>query len=161
MGTQRLNPEIRKFNETLKAFLYQENVLDLLPDCGWLDGGCRSLMRALRFWLGEENTTPFLIVKRREDQHAEHAIVKVGEYFLDADGASTRHALYKRWRKVERLPRVFIRTFDPDKEPAHQNGEEPFYIEEDSIVKLVGLLAERFDRSKVLQLLGRASLVDI
>ncbi|WP_240416626.1 hypothetical protein [Paenibacillus periandrae] len=113
------------------------------------------MMKAILLWLGEIHAIPYLIVICKEDQHAEHAVVRVGDYFLDGSGLSTKHALYQRWRYVERLPHVFIRSFNPSEEPDHRNGEPPYYIEEALIQNLATLLAERFNRMRLLQILDK------
>lgn len=34
----------RAFNLAFKEFIWQNHLVELLHGCGWLDGGCRSLM---------------------------------------------------------------------------------------------------------------------
>ena len=142
--------------EELKDFLFSNEVISLLPHCGWLDGGCRSLMKALQLWLGEENAQPFQLVKDITQEHSEHALVKVGKYFIDGDGISTYTEVYTRWFIEEGFSKVFIKPFNPTTEPPHitsSNVEEPYYIEDESINKLVTLLDNHFQKELLLQLL--------
>lgn len=57
------------------------------------------------------------------------------------------------WLYEERLPHVIIREFNPSEEPIHTNGEEPFYIEQESIIKLVQLIDDEFNKEEILNLL--------
>lgn len=43
---QNLHP----FGQDLQAFLQQDHQLQILPGCGWMDGGCLILAAALRTW---------------------------------------------------------------------------------------------------------------
>lgn len=143
---------INQFSNRLKKFLYQEHIFNVLPEIGWLDGGCRSLMKVLQLWLGEHVET-YQIVKQLDQQHSEHALVRVGEYFIDGDGVSTLEELIRRWYEEEGFSNVIIRPFNPLTEPVHINGEEPFYIEEDVIVYLVSELDKYFSKENVLELM--------
>lgn len=141
------------FGMDLREFLYEPQQLDLLPDCGWLDGGCRSLMKALKQWLGEENVQTFMLVKNPEDEHAEHVFLKVGDYFIDGDGTSNFKRMQERWIKEEHFSNVIIKPFNPDEEPSHkQSGNEPFYIEDHLVQELVQRLNERFSKDETLKL---------
>lgn len=144
--------KIRKLSRELNSFLFSEELLDLLPGCGWNDGGCRSLMKAMTIWLGEV-AEPYLIVSQKHHQHASHAFVRIGNYFVDGDGISTRQALYQRWRRAEHFPSVYIKPFNPLTEPNTRSGETPFYIEDSGIIQLIDLLQNKFDKNYILQLL--------
>lgn len=144
---------IHDFSRQLKEFLWSSEALALIPDFGWNDGGCRSLMKAFQIWLGGANTIPHQLVKRPNQYHAEHAFVQVGRWFLDGDGVSSTEEMEIRWFIEEGFPEVFIRPFDPSSEPDHTNGDKPHYIEDEKIETLARMLAERFDKEAVLQLL--------
>ncbi|MCA1064631.1 hypothetical protein QTG56_23780 (plasmid) [Rossellomorea sp. AcN35-11] len=151
---------IKELHENLKIFLYRKDVFELLEEagCGWLDGGCRSLMKAIALWLGEEHITYYQIVKHPNDNHSEHALIKVGNFFLDGDGISTYDEMLHRWLTEElvgiRNGILYIQMFNPGTEPPHKpTGEKPFYIEEDKILLLSAKLEETFDKENVLKTL--------
>lgn len=144
---------ITDLNYRLKQVLWSDEALALIPDFGWNDGGCRSLMKAFILWLGRDELRTYQIVKKPEQHHSEHAFVQVGRWFLDGDGVSGFAQMEHRWRFEERLSGVIIREFDPDTEPDHVNGDQPFYIEDDRIEILVQLLDQHFDKSELIELL--------
>lgn len=137
----------------LKHVLWSDEALALIPDFGWTDGGCRSLMKAFLLWLGPNELRPYQIVKTHEQHHSEHAFVQVGRWFLDGDGVSGFYEMQYRWRFEEGFSDVIIRPFNPEDEPDHVNGDQPFYIEDDRIHALVRLLDRHFDKSEVLGIL--------
>lgn len=146
----------RSFNLAFKEFIWQDHLVELLHGCGWLDGGCRSLMKAIQLWLDNELVKPYQIVKVREHTHSEHALIRLGNCYIDGDGISTYNGLYQRWRRVERFPHVYIRPFNPLEEPANDRTnppEEPFYIEEASIKKIAKELDRYFDKEALVQLM--------
>ncbi len=145
---------IDELSEGFREFLYRPENLNLLPECGWLDGGCRSLMTAIRLWLGTDITTPYQIVKEEQEAHSQHVIAKVGKYFIDGDGISITDDLIDRWLYIEKLPRVILRSFDPNEEPNDTYGEEPFYIDDNNIITLVQNLDNEFNKENVLTILS-------
>lgn len=150
----------KTFNKAFKKFIWQDHLLNLLPGCGWNDGGCRSLMKAFQIWLASENLQTYQIVQRKEDLHSEHALIHLGVCFIDGEGLSTYQALYKRWRYTESFPSVYIRRFNPDTEPPYINNantiiEEPFYMDLISIDRLVKELDDSFDKQALMDLMQR------
>lgn len=139
----------------LKQVLWSDEALALIPDFGWNDGGCRSLMKAFLLWLGRDELRTYQIVIKPEQHHSEHTFVQVGRWFLDGDGVSGFAQMQHRWLFEERLPGVIIRQFDPDAEPDHVNGDQPFYIKDDRIQTLVQLLDQQFDKDDLLALLKK------
>lgn len=146
---------ITDLNYRLKRVLWSDEALALLRECGWNDGGCRSLMKAFSLWFGRDELRTYQIVKTEEQKHSEHAFVQVGNWFLDGDGVSGFYAMEHRWLFEERLSGVMIREFDPDTEPDNVNGDQPFYIEDDRIHALVQLLDRHFDKDELLGLLKK------
>lgn len=152
--------EIKEFHRKFKSFLYRKDVWELLEEagCGWLDGGCRSLMKSLSMWLGEKNIVYYQIVKHPNDEHSEHGLIRIGEYFIDGDGVSTYEQLLHRWLTEEWAGKqngiLYIQKFNPETEPVHEpTGEKPFYIEDEKIQSLANKLKETFDKDHVLSLL--------
>lgn len=143
----------KEFHKAFKEFLWEDDKLALLSGCGWNDGGCRSLMRALNQWLGSDQVKTYQIVKSHNEVHSEHALIKVGEYFVDGDGVSTHDELYTRWIDEEGLPSVIVRPFEPELEPNSLSGEEPYYINDNKNQQLIKLLNETFNKENVLEIL--------
>lgn len=134
-------------------FLWTNEMMSLLPGFGWNDGGCRSLMRALKEWLDSPFLKTYQIVKYENEEHSEHALIRIGEYFIDGDGVSTYDQLYERWLYEEDLPSVIIRPFEPETEPSSIGGEEPYYIDYTEHKKLMNKLEEKFDKRNIIELL--------
>ena len=141
---------IEELSQRLKDVLWSDELLKVLPEVGWNDGGCRSLMRAFQLWLGSENTVPYQIVKTIDQHHSEHALVRVGAWFLDGDGISTHLQLLLRWHIEEGFENVIIRPFKPDLEPAHTDGELPYYISEAHIHELIRMLDRNINKKNLL-----------
>ncbi|MCR6108650.1 hypothetical protein HXA32_20475 [Salipaludibacillus agaradhaerens] len=137
----------------LKRVLWSEEALSLLPGCGWNDGGCRSLMKAFIIWLGPDHARSYQIVKDSEQGCSEHAFIRIGLWFLDGDGVSGLDQMFYRWRFEEGLSDIIIREFDPETEVDHTNGEKPFYIRHDHILKLVEILDRHFNKKEFLRCL--------
>lgn len=144
---------LKTFSKELRDFLWTDEVLKLIPDFGWNDGGCRSLMAANRLWLGTDNTEPYQIVKTKHQEHSEHALVRVGQWFLDGEGVWERSQLIQHWIEEEGMPGTsYLRPFEPSTEPLYE-GEIPYYIPDTDIRKLAAMLEERFNKEEVLRLL--------
>lgn len=142
-----------QLNQQLKDVLWADEVLALLIDVGWNDGGCRSLMKAFLIWFDSEMVMPYQIVKSPEERHSEHVVVRIGQVFLDGDGISTESELIDRWKYEERLGNVFLREFDPLNEPAHRNGEKPYYVSDSSIQQIVEYLDKYLSKKKIFECL--------
>ncbi|GAF21050.1 hypothetical protein JCM19047_720 [Bacillus sp. JCM 19047] len=110
-------------------------------------------MKAFLLWFDSNQAVPYQIVITPGQYHAEHAFVRIGDWFLDGDGVSTFDAMVDRWRYEEGLPCVFVRKFNPETEPDDCNGEHPLYISDKSIQKLVQILDSQFDKETILELL--------
>ena len=106
-----------------------------------------------QLWFGSDNVRTYQIVKSQEQHHSEHALIRIGNYFLDGDGVSREEQLVYRWITEEYFPAVVLREFDPYTEPDCTSGEEPFYISDDGVEQLVRLLDRDFDKNEILDLL--------
>lgn len=154
---KELETTIHKFNVDFYEFLYTKKVFKLLPSCGWLDGGCRSLMKALILWLGEENLTTYQIVRNKNDIHSDHALIKIQDCYIDAEGISTYSQLFNRWKECEYHGKYtpIIRPYDFVDEPLDKTGEAPFYISDKNILKLKELIEEEFNKDEILSLIKK------
>jgi hypothetical protein len=77
-------------------------------DCGAFDGGCLMVADALRklFGVGElVGLMGYAWVNAQRggptEPHWQHALLQLGDYFLDGDGVSTRQTLRRRWYRDE------------------------------------------------------------
>lgn len=144
---------LNSFHYLLKKFLWSNEVLELIPDFGWNDGGCRSLMKAFQLWFDSDEVKTYQLVKKEDRFHSEHAFIKIGNFYLDGNGVSSHDQMEYTWLIEEGFPNVFIRQFDPENEPDNVNGDKPFYIDEERINKLVSLLDVNFNKEEVFNLL--------
>ena len=142
--------------DALHEALYEEPAFAMLAaaGCGWVDGGCRSLMRALVLLLGDA-ATPYQIVQSEDQRNSEHALVRVGDWYLDGDGVSSETELIRRWYEDEELDRVVLRPFDPDQEPPEHAGERSsFCLDEARVCELAELIDAKVGREALLSLRG-------
>lgn len=124
---------------------------------GWNDGGCRSLMKAVMLWLGDE-AIPYQIVTDESIRHSNHALCKVGNYFIDGQGIHSKSEKIKIW-KEEGIDPIILRPFDVKNEP-NNGDEEPFYYEDFLINKMAELLDIHFDKNEFLRQLQEGDVVD-
>jgi hypothetical protein len=89
----------RQAGAALHHAIWTDEAIDLLPDAGWNDGGCGILANALVAWVGEDMAERWAVVSSG-DGVAHHVVCRVGDWYLDADGASTAPELLARWRPV-------------------------------------------------------------
>lgn len=75
---------------------------------GPLDGGCWAMAVALQKIFGTGKM--YTLVGNGIPQHV---VLKMGNYYLDADGISTEKALIARWMKYEHLETPYLRPFHP------------------------------------------------
>nr|WP_040109381.1 hypothetical protein [Jeotgalibacillus malaysiensis] len=136
----------------LKKLLWSDELLLILEDVGWNDGGCRSLMKAFQIWFDSEDVKTYQIVKDSSQWHSEHAFIKIGDWFVDGDGVSSYAQMEYRWLYEEHLPTVIIRDFDPNTEP-DLNGEKPYYVSDEKIHQIVRHLDATFHKENILNLL--------
>lgn len=146
------NKKVQAFSKEFYDFLWTDKMLAFLPGCGWNDGGCRSLMHAVLMWLPKSDLIePYEIVKNPKHVVAEHAFVKVGNWFIDGDGVSTKEQLRKRWIEEEGFPSyLIIRPYDYESEPS---DEDAYCLTHPELQELAALLQERFDGKEILSLL--------
>jgi hypothetical protein len=138
------------FTRLFKATIQSNEGYALLPGCGWLDGGCRSLMKAVVRWLGKDVTETWALRFSKKSKAIEHALVKVGNFFIDGDGASDLETFIKRWIYEEHAPGVILDRYDFDREPAEN---VPFYISDAGIDTLVAMISKNIDKNDALAIL--------
>jgi hypothetical protein len=111
----RRSAQAVELSRRLKAVLWTDTALALLPDCGWIDGGCAILALALQR-LGEVgDLTGVWQVGPWHGNFCfptlQHVVLQVGPYYLDGDGVSAGKVLLDRWRKRERLQGAYLEAF--------------------------------------------------
>ncbi len=92
---------IREFGQALVAWLYNHrgalgliNDPDAEEDYGdWTSGVCFPLARALEGWIGPTAELVFAVLR---DGNPEHALVRIGDMYIDGDGAHTKDELLSR-----------------------------------------------------------------
>lgn len=100
------------YGRALHDILYNGRMWALLEPlgCGWLDGGCLPLAQALSVWLGSGAK---LWAVRDGFGRAQHVVVRLGDLYLDGDGASSAQALRRRWKRWEGIAEPHLTPFDP------------------------------------------------
>lgn len=101
------------FGRILHQWLYEPAQMQLLPDWGWVDGGCLILTEALRKW-SHGLLQPSAWVFDHQGQvvvshyAAKHRCSGSGDVFIDGDGLSTESEMlaklnYESWGRKHRL----------------------------------------------------------
>ena len=75
--------------------------------CGPFDGGCLIVAYALQVRLGGE-----ICVLTRKDGSADHAVLRLGKLFFDADGMASEDEILQRFNENEQASCVGIREYD-------------------------------------------------
>lgn len=103
--------ELRLFGRDLKRWLYDPNgAWTILPEGWptWVSGGCWILARALHEWIGRSSEICAIYSEIGSDILdpniiPQHLVVRIGNCFLDGDGASSEKELLYRWETKEGL----------------------------------------------------------
>jgi hypothetical protein len=106
---------MKEFGDALHGFLYlKKEVWELLPGRfdTWLAGGCWLLAEALHAWIGPRSSMWSLMGSQYHNVN--HVVIRVGNCYLDGDGASTERELLKRWENEELVPKPYLRPFRPE-----------------------------------------------
>ena len=105
----------------LKAALATDEAFQLLDkqrgleDTTWTAGGCLLLADMLAKATGGQKVAIYDGETGIRIGHPEHIAVKLGEMYLDGDGASTEASLIDRWRREEGLGNPVIAPYNaPD-----------------------------------------------
>lgn len=107
------------FGKDLRAFLQEPAQLGLLPDCGYMNGGCWTLAEALRTWSGGLFT--LFAVKDVSPAHIVCGFVEPrGLVVLDGEGMAWEEELRVRMRLRESFQTADVVTFD--REEVSRNG---------------------------------------
>lgn len=122
-----------KFNSTnLKRFLNSHSVFSLIFDnyqCGWLDGGCYILARAIVIAIPKAR-----IATIEQGKTVHHYLAEIDGAFIDADGISSKDKLISRWIKYESLRSPVVKI---DGKSIKDTGEVP---NDEQISKILSLL---------------------
>lgn len=148
-----MNP--KQLSKELHEFLYTEKPLEILDDvlhwcCGWCDGGCLILAKALQQWL-REPTKLMLIIDDQEI--AQHAVTQVGQYYLDGDGVSSERELLNTWKEQEHIKSAELVPYS-ELAISMARSMDGMPYEQRAADSLADLLRKHFDRVEVLKTLG-------
>lgn len=95
------------FPSDLNDWLNRDKQLALLPDCGWMDGGCRILATALQRWIGS-HAQLVAVGSAAGRPAADHVAVQLigsdGDIVIDADGPAKGQDYLQRLRDLEGMP---------------------------------------------------------
>jgi hypothetical protein len=95
------------FGRALRRYLQSNRALELLPGCGWMDGGCLILREALIFWSEGTLHAGASIRSRQSRAYVDHGFAWLEDsnrrILLDGDGVQDVAGMC---RKLERLEGV-------------------------------------------------------
>jgi hypothetical protein len=140
-----LGRAIRHFCRTDESFA----LLDRTKGTGgtWTSGGCWILAHAIAKGF---NGQVYCVMSRgdtlvegnvTDEARAQHFVAKIGHLYLDADGASMKDTLLRRWKNLEHLHDPFLEPFE-----AQPTGEIPAPELEDEII--AGIQAHLYNKGK-------------
>jgi hypothetical protein len=92
---------------------------------GWNDGGCRILAEAYLLWLPGAARYVLVGSHGATVPKVQHVVARVGDHYLDGDGASTAAEMLERWRSQEDVLRPSL-VPDPDARLADEETEIPY-----------------------------------
>jgi len=118
------SPELAAFGARLHAFLGN----GLINRKWWTHGGCWKLASALHQYLGDDRTELWGVGDPLAGI-AYHVSVRIGDCFIDADGASSEQELLARWRKIYPGRVLIVRKLTRF-EVEHFSCEESFHTDE-------------------------------
>lgn len=78
----------------------------------WLHGGCLLLAKALRATLGAGEVWIVTSPRRGPGDRVEHAVLRLGNVFVDAEGVSSERALLGRMARREMIPSPSLRRLE-------------------------------------------------
>jgi len=90
----------------IKVLANRSELLHILEDSGPFDGQCLVCAMAFQRIF---NGTLYGCYTGGDDEHWEHSVVRVEDYYLDFDGFSTRNELFNRWRHAENCVFTHVR----------------------------------------------------
>jgi len=102
-------PKLSAFGAQLHAFLGR----GIVNAKWWTHGGCWTLASALHKYLGDDRTELWAVGDPIAAV-AYHVVVKVGDCYLDAEGASSEKELLARWKKQFPGRYLIVRKLTPD-----------------------------------------------
>jgi hypothetical protein len=113
----------RGLTRRIRAILWSEAGFALLAryGCGWNDGGCRIAAEGLARWLGQGRVIWALLDSRGR---AQHLVLRIGRWYLDADGVSSEAELIARWAKFEGVTQARLAPAGPDALPGTPRDEQ-------------------------------------
>ena len=112
----RLSDPAKDLRRVLKRLLYDPDLFALLPGYGWLDGGCAVLGLALHSWYGRTGELTSLWSGPSiwtSGNMLQHIVYRLGPYYVDGSGVSTRDRLLARWRRDEHVRRPYLEPITP------------------------------------------------
>lgn len=98
------SPLLTELGQRIRKIANSKEAYQILDDFGaksWTSGGCQILAMSITGWLGD--VVPVWLVS--ENGYV-HTLVRIGECYLDADGASTERQLLKRWKGLKKVKHI-------------------------------------------------------
>lgn len=116
------SPLLKELGERIREVVNSKEAYQILDDFGaksWTSGGCQILAMSTMAWLGD--VVPVWLIS---ENGYEHTLVRIGECYLDAEGASTERQLLKRWKSAKKVKHMKV-------EEARWSSPYPEGFEED------------------------------
>lgn len=126
---------VRQLGHALKRLLQTKKAMDVLRPYSieeWGYGGCWILAAALKKLIGPKAKLYYV----GSPMGVEHVVVRVGDLYLDQDGAQTASQLVKKLK----LDDAFISPYGPEEEKEAEEGGT--YCSMDAVDDVYALLAE-------------------
>lgn len=98
------SPLLKELGQRIREIVNSEEAHQILDEFGaksWTSGGCQILAMSIWAWLGD--VVPVWLIS---ENGYEHTLVRIGECYLDAAGASTKGQILKRWKIAKKVKRI-------------------------------------------------------
>ena len=118
----RCHDAIVEWAEDFRDLVRTPNLRALAGEGGWFQGGCWTLAEAVRGWMGRKArlfSIHDLSLRKYQTKDLPastllHVVIRIGDCYIDADGAWTRDGLLREWSRSGR--KLVLRPFDEKKD---------------------------------------------
>lgn len=144
---------LKEISDEFYDFIWSDEVfkraIPMEIPVGWNDGGCFSLMIALKLWLGDAVKTYKIKVDGSDVIH--HGFVIINNLYIDGQGINSRDRFCDIWENEEMLKNIEVSEFNIFNEKLDRDS---VYFDMQYILNLCDCLEERFGKDNFLEVIN-------